>query len=77
MRFVDRFLENLAKIHEESNDNFKAREVRNLKEHFKHLIEEEDEMIKKAFIDGYGSELNAHSSKAKILSQLYFKENYQ
>jgi hypothetical protein len=77
MRFVDRYLTNLANIHEESGDTFRAEEVRRLHKQFEGLVEEEEALLKKAFVDGYETELNAHSSKSKTLSLIYFKENFQ
>lgn len=76
MKFVDRFLTNLANLHEESGDTFRAEEVRRLHKQFEGLLEEENRIIHKAFVDGYETELNAHSTKSQILSQLYYKENY-
>lgn len=76
MKFIDRFMTNLAKLHEEAGDAFRAQEVKRLHEQFEGLIEQEEELLKKAFVDGYETELNAHSTKSQILAQLYIKENY-
>jgi hypothetical protein len=76
MKFVDRFLTNLASIHEECGDTLKAEEVRRLHKQFEGLVQEEEALLKKAFVDGYETDLNAHSNKAQILAQLYYKNHY-
>jgi len=76
MKFVDRYLTNLAKLHEEGGDTFRAEEVRRLHKQFEGLVQEEETLLKKAFVDGYETDLNAHSSKAPILAQLYYKNHY-
>jgi len=76
MTFVDRFLTNLAKLHDEQGDLVRAESVRGIHKQFEGLLEEESRIIHKAFVDGYESELNAHSTKSQILSQLYYKENF-
>lgn len=76
MKFVDRFFTNLANIYEEAGDTVKAGEIKSLHKQFEGLVEEEEFLLKKAFVDGYETDLNAHSSKAPILAQLYYKNNY-
>jgi len=76
MKFVDRFMTNLAKLYDEQGDTQRANEVRGIHKQFEGLLEEESQIIHKAFVDGYETELNAHSTKSNILAQLYIKENY-
>lgn len=67
---------NLAKLYDEQGDTQRANEVRGIHKQFEGLLEEESQIIHKAFVDGYETELNAHSTKSNILAQLYIKENY-
>ena len=77
MQFVDSFFRNLANNYEEANENVKAQEVTRLHKQFESLVEEENKLIKKAFIDGYESAIDAHSTKAEILAELYIKEKFK
>ena len=76
MTFVDRFMKNLANLYDEQGDTQRANDVRGIHKQFEGLLEQESQIIHKAFVDGYESELNAHSTKSQILSQLYYKENF-
>lgn len=76
MTFVNRFMTNLANLYDEQGDTQRAEDVRGIHKQFEGLLEEESQMIHKAFVDGYETELNAHSTKSQILAQLYIKENY-
>ena len=67
---------NLAKLYDEQGDTQRANDVRGIHKQFEGLLEEESQIIHKAFVDGYETELNAHSTKSNILAQLYIKENY-
>ncbi len=67
---------NLANLYDEQGDTQRAEDVRGIHKQFEGLLEEESQMIHKAFVDGYETELNAHSTKSQILAQLYIKENY-
>lgn len=67
---------NYANLLDEQGETERANDVRGIHKQFEGLLEEENQIIHKAFVDGYETELNAHSTKSQILSQLYYKENY-
>ena len=73
MQFVDLFLTNLQL----NVDATTAKFVKSIQENFKEYIDKEEELLKKAFIDGYETKENAHSTKSRILSELYFKQNFK
>lgn len=73
MQFVDAYLTNL-----QSNvDEKTARLVKGIQENLQEFIQEEMTLMKKAFIDGYESAIDAHSTKAEILAELYIKEKFK
>lgn len=76
MTFVNRFMTNLANLYDEQGDTQRAEDVRGIHKQFEGLLEEESQMMTQLFVDGYETELNAHSTKSQILAQLYIKENY-
>lgn len=67
---------NLANLYDEQGDTQRAEDVRGIHKQFEGLLEEESQMMTRLFVDGYETELNAHSTKSQILAQLYIKENY-
>jgi hypothetical protein len=73
MQFVDAYLTNLQTI----VDKDVAKILLGIQENLQDFIEEEDKLLKKAFIDGYESAIDAHSTKAEILAELYIKEKFK
>jgi hypothetical protein len=73
MQFVDAYLTNLQTI----VDKDTAKILLGIQENLQDFIEEEDKLLKKAFIDGYESAIDAHSTKAEILAELYIKEKFK
>lgn len=73
MQFVDAYLTNLQTI----VDKDVAKILLGIQENLQDFIEEEDKLLKKAFIDGYESAIDAHSTKAEILAELYIKERFK
>ncbi len=73
MQFVDAYLTNL-----QSNvDEKTARLVKGIQENLQEFIQEDINLMKKAFIDGYESAIDAHSTKAEILAELYIKDKFK
>ena len=73
MQFVNAYLTNLQPLVDEKT----AKILLGIQENLQEYIEEEDKLIKKAFIDGYESAIDAHSTKAEILAELYIKEKFK
>jgi len=73
MQFVDAYLTNLQPLVDEKT----AKILVGIQENLQEYIEEENNLIKKAFIDGYESAIDAHSTKAEILAELYIKEKFK
>jgi hypothetical protein len=73
MQFVDAYLTNLQTI----VDKDTAKILLGIQENLQDFIQEETTLIKKAFIDGYESAIDAHSTKAEILAELYIKEKFK
>lgn len=73
MQFVDAYLTNLQTI----VDKDVAKILLGIQENLQDFIQEETTLIKKAFIDGYESAIDAHSTKAEILAELYMKEKFK
>ena len=73
MQFVDAYFTNLQTIvHKDV-----AKILLGIQENLQDFILEETTLIKKAFIDGYESAIDAHSTKAEILAELYMKEKFK
>jgi hypothetical protein len=73
MQFVDAYLTNLQSLVDEKT----AKILLGIQENLQEYIEEEDKLLKKTFIDGYESAIDAHSTKAEILAELYIKERFK
>lgn len=73
MQFVDAYLTNL-----QSNvDEKTARLVKSIQDNFQEFLEEERQLVKRAFIDGYETRENAESTKAHILGEIYIKQKFK
>lgn len=73
MQFVDAYLTNLQPLVDEKT----AKILVGIQENLQEFIQEETTLLKKAFIDGYESAIDAHSTKAEILAELYIKEKFK
>lgn len=73
MQFVDAYLTNLQTI----VDKETAQVLKGMQLNLADFIEEENALLKQAFIDGYETVNNAHSTKSRILAELYMKEKFK